>query len=99
MITAITSYDKKRFEEIRKNLQQIGCKEGSFLKIELLFYEALSISRGYGNNPDQNSLLAALKKLEAEAYEKANEKFRKQRQRETCIKRFIVQFKNVLASV
>jgi hypothetical protein len=95
-MTSITSLHKKRFQEIRKDLGLIGCKESSFLKVELLFYEALSISRTYGNDRLQNSLLAALKKVEEEAYVKANEKFHKSRQRETCIRRFIVQFKNVL---
>jgi hypothetical protein len=98
MITAITLPDKKRLGEIRKKLGLIGCREGSFLKIELLFYEALTISRIYGNDPNQNSFLAALKKVEADAYEKANGKFRKKSQRETFIRRFIVQLKNVLAS-
>jgi hypothetical protein len=97
MITTITTDHKKRFEEIRKNLGLIGCKESSFLKVELLFYEALTISRSYGNDPEQNSLLAALKKVESDEYEKTKEKFRKSSQRETFIRRFVVQFKNVLA--
>jgi hypothetical protein len=98
MTPPLTSRDKIRFKEIHKSLGVIGCREGSFVRVELLFYEALTISRTYGNDPNQNSLLAALKKLEAEAYKRANEKFPKSSQRETFIKRFIVQFKNILTS-
>ena len=97
MITVITQPHKQRFQEIRKVLGLIGNKESSFLKVELLFYEAIAISRTYGNDPGQNSLLAAFKKVEAESYVKAQQKFRNSSQREIFIKKFLVQFKNVLS--
>jgi len=96
MTPAITSSDQQRLNDIRKSLTVIGCKESSFLKVELLFYEAIDISRVYGNDPEQNPLLAALKKLESDQYQKTNEKFRKSSQRETYIRKFVSRFKIIL---
>ena len=89
--------DKQRFEEIRKTITEIGSKESSFIRIEQLFYEAINISRNYGNEVSTNKLLALFKSLEAEQYQNTKAHFRKSSQREQVIKRFINQFKIVLA--
>ncbi|MGZ3880592.1 MAG: hypothetical protein ACXVBF_04610, partial [Flavisolibacter sp.] len=60
MITSISNAHRQRFEEIRKNLQLLGNKESQFVKIELLFFEVLSIAKSYGEDPEQNSFLARL---------------------------------------
>ena len=89
--------DKQRFEEIRKSISEIGPKESSFIRVEQLFYEAINISRNYGNDVSSNKLLALFKALEADHYQNTKAHFRKSSQREQVIKRFINQFKIVLA--
>jgi hypothetical protein len=97
MITSISTSHKQRFEEIKKSLQLLGCKESHFVKIELLFFEALSISRTYGDDPQQNALLTALKGLQHNQYEKTKVVTKKASQRESSIRRFVVGFKKVLS--
>ena len=97
MTTTITEHHQMRFEEIKRNLTSIGYKEGTFLKVELLFYEALSISRAYGNDSSQNKLLADLQRLQEAEYSKTKEHTRKSRQRELRIRQFVVQFKKILS--
>jgi hypothetical protein len=89
--------DKQRFEEMRKSLTEIGPKESAFVRIEQLFYEAINISRNYGNEVTSNKLLALFKNLEANQYQDTKAHFRKSSQREQVIKRFINQFKIALA--
>jgi hypothetical protein len=89
---------KLQFEEMRKKLALIGYKEMNFLKIELLFYEAMEIARGYGNDCAENDLLNALKKLQANEYANTKALFKKSAQREQVIGRFISQFKVLLAA-
>ncbi|HZI00916.1 MAG TPA: hypothetical protein VEX63_07190 [Flavisolibacter sp.] len=97
MKTAVTDTHKRRFYEIRRSLDTIGSNEGSFVKIELLFFEALNIAKDYGSDAGENELLADLRKLQGEAYEKTNEHFKKRSQRELCIRKFISQFKRVIS--
>jgi hypothetical protein len=87
----------KQLNDIRKKLSLLGCKESSFITVELLFYESLTISRVYGDDPSGNELLAALKNLERNQYKDAKELFRKSTQKELAIRRFMVQLKIVLA--
>jgi hypothetical protein len=93
----LTDQHKRRLEEIRKEVTLIGSKESAFLKVELLFYEALSIAREYGNDARENPLLDDLKRVQESAYGKTNELYKKSSQREVSIRRFIVRFKKVLA--
>ena len=88
---------KQRLEEIRKTIADIGPKESAFVRIEQLFYEAINISRNYGNDVEENKLLALFKNLEADHYKNTKAHFRKSSQREQVIKRFINHFKIVLA--
>lgn len=85
-----------RFEEIKRNLSLLGPREGAFVKVELLFFEALSISRSYGEDPNENTLLAELKELQHEEYQKTKEATKKVNQRELVIRKFIVKLKRVL---
>lgn len=88
---------KHRFGEMVKSLSTIGSHEGSFVKIELLFFEALEIARSYGEEPFSNSLLQSLNDLRDDGYRKTNEHFKKRSQRELCIRRFISQFRRVIS--
>jgi hypothetical protein len=96
MTKTIDVADKNRFEEIKRQLLQIGSKESEFIRVELLFYEALTISRHYGEELAENKLLAALKHLEANEYGATRQKFIKSKQMEKVIRQFISEFKNVL---
>lgn len=98
MTLKLTDSHKKRLEEIRKEVSILGSKESAFLKVELLFYEALAIAREYGNDARENPLLEDLKKVQESVYEKTNELYKKSSQREISIRRFIVQFKKVLST-
>ena len=94
----ISAEHKIRLEEIRKNLAAIGPKEGTFIKVELLFFDALSLAREYGEDENANDLLAALRKLQANQYHDTKALHKKSSQREQVIKRFISQLKTVLST-
>ncbi|HEU4472901.1 MAG TPA: hypothetical protein VFR58_17525 [Flavisolibacter sp.] len=92
----INEAHKGRFDEMKKKLTLAGYRESAFTTVELLFYEAITISRTYGNDPGENPLLAALKEVEANQYRNTKEHFKKPSQREQAIRKFVVQFKNIL---
>ena len=69
----ITTADRKRFDAIRKDLDMLGSRESTFLKVELLFYEALNMAKTYEANVQLNTLLAALRQVQVGAYEKTKE--------------------------
>jgi len=81
---------------MKRKLSLIGNKESSFTQVELLFYEALSISRTYGDDIAKNGLLAELKKIQTDQYQKTMELTRKNR-RELNIKHFITKLKTALS--
>ena len=89
---------KKRLTEIHKHLHTLRDDENSFIQVEGLFYEALSISRNYGNNESENSLLSDLKELERNEYAHKQKKYSKSRQREIVIKHFKSLFKKRLGA-
>lgn len=95
--TAITVDHKKRFDEIKKRLTELGHKESSFVQVELLFYEVLSIAKGYGDDQEDNVLLYDMRKLQGDAYQNTKQLFKKSTQREQKIRKFIVEFKKVLS--
>ena len=97
MIASISTAHQQRLEEIRKDLQSLGYKESQFLKIELLFFEVLTISRTYGNDLEQNRLLAELKTVQHDQYEKTKAHTRKAGQRELSIRRFVISLRKVLS--
>ena len=89
---------KGKLEEIRKQLLVVGNKESNFMGVEMLFYDAITLARSYSNDPENNYLLYQLKQLEAGAYSKTKNYFKKSHQREHVIRRFIVQFRNILTT-
>lgn len=94
---AVSDTHRKRFEEIRKSLQELGHKESQFVKIELLFFEVLTIAKTYGEDAEKNSLLAALKNLRDDQYEKTKIATRKATEREAAIRKFTVGLKKILS--
>lgn len=97
MTISVSHIHRQRLEEVRKNLQVLGYKESRFIKIELLFFEVLNISKTYGEDPEQNSLLASLKYLQHDQYEKTKIATKKARERESAIRRFVVALRKVLS--
>lgn len=95
----ISTVHRQRLEEIRKSLQSIGYKESQFIKIELLFFEVLEISRTYGQDPEKNELLANLKNLQHDQYEKTKAATKKAGQREYSIRRFVVSLRKLLSGI
>lgn len=93
----LTVQHRQRFDEIKKNLSVLGCSEGNFVKVELLFFEALTISKDYGDDVQTNVLRANLKQLQQEQYERTKAPTRKQAQREILIRQFIVGLKKALS--
>jgi predicted DNA-binding ribbon-helix-helix protein len=78
----------KRLKDVLGSIRITPCDESSFLRLELLFYDVLSIARAYGDEWEANNMLAALKHIQAREYKHANEKFPKSRQRMVAIKKF-----------
>jgi len=97
MITSISNAHRQRLEDIRRSLQLLGNKESQFVKVELLFFEVLSIAKSYGEDPEQNSLLAGLKNLQNDQYEKTKIATRKASERESAIRRFTVALRKLLS--
>ena len=97
MAISISRDHLHRFEEIKRTLNILGAKESSFVKVELLFFEALSISRMYGEDAHENPLLAQLKQLQQDQYQKTKEATKKVSQREQHIRKFVVGLKRALS--
>jgi hypothetical protein len=88
----------KQLLEIRKKLSVFGSKESTFINVELLFYESLTIARLNADDPLSNELLGELKILESTLYKNTRELYLKTNQKEVAIRRFMVQFKLILAT-
>jgi hypothetical protein len=65
--------------------------------VELLFYEALTISREYRHDLTNNHFLVKLKQVQDNEYGKTKERTKKNTQREQHIRRFITQIKMALS--
>jgi hypothetical protein len=98
MKRSISPEHKQLFEEMKKELTAIGSKEGNFIKVELMFYQAIAVAREYGDDERENGLLAALKQLQANQYQQTKAFFKKNTQREKVIGRFINSVKTVLTA-
>jgi len=98
MKNCLSEKHKQQFEDIKNNLAILGAKESHFIKVELLFFEAITIARTYGNDVAGNPLLAALKQLQANQYQETKALFRKSVQRERVIRRFISSLKSTLTA-
>src|SRR5687767_14801897 len=88
----------KQLLEIRKKLSVFGSKESSFINVELLFYESLTLARNNSDDPLSNELLSELKHLESTLYKNTRELYLKTNQKEVAIRKFMVQFKIILAT-
>jgi hypothetical protein len=89
MTTNLSQEHKQRFVEIKNSLAELGYREAAFIRVELLFFEVLTISRNYGTEEEQNGLLSALKNLQAYEYAATSANFAKALQRERAIRRFV----------
>jgi hypothetical protein len=98
MTKPLSPEHKQRLEEIKKNLGIVGWRESNFVKAELLFYQAIEVARIYGDDENDNGLLAALKQIQAQEYQATKAIFKKSSQREQTIKRFLHQLKKVLSA-
>ncbi len=96
MTTTISAEHKQRFTEIKNELSLLGAKEAAFIRVELLYFEALTISRRYGDDEEENGLLAALKQVQANEYAATTAKFAKAIQREKAIRKFVNAFRIIL---
>lgn len=96
MQTIISSEHKLELQRIGKSLTTIGSAESNFPRVEILFYDVLTLARQYGEDPKQNNLLAALQELKEGSYQKTKAFFKKSTQCESAIRRFINQFRSLL---
>jgi hypothetical protein len=98
MKNSISLEHKRQYEEIKKTLSAIGARESNFIRVELLFFEAMTVAREYGDDIASNGLLAAFKKLQANQYQETKALFRKSEQRERVIRRFISCLKSTITA-
>lgn len=98
MTLTISVDHRKRFEEIKRKLSALGNGENNFVQVELLFFEALDISKEYGEDIESNPLLAALRQLQRTEYEKTKAPTQKINQRVILIRRFVSGFKKALSA-
>lgn len=94
----LSAAHKLQFEEIKKSLSAIGGKETTFVKVELLFFDAMSVARTYGDDVTENALLSALKELQANQYRETKLLYNKSVQREKAIRRFVSGLKSILTA-
>lgn len=97
MTTVISTPHRRRLEEIRRTVGLLGCKESNFIRVELLFFEVLDLSREYGTETATNPLLADLLKLQEDQYEKTKAPTARRTQKEIVIRHFISGFKRILS--
>ena len=89
---------QQRLESLRKKLVGIDSKESNFMKIELVFYEAIDLARAQGDDQEENELLNALKQLQAGAYQDTKKRYKKTTQQDQVIRKFTSQLKLILAT-
>lgn len=94
----LTEDHKKSIDLALSRIRTISSEESSFTQLELLFYNVLSIARAYGNNIDENTMLAGLKLIEYNEYKHAQEKFKTSSQRAAAIQKFKMAIKKELFS-
>lgn len=99
MEKALTPEHKQSLDSIKRALTDIGPKEANFLRVELLFFQTMAVARHYGDSPDENRFLAALKQLQLNEYQATKIHFKKSSQQEQVIKKFISVLKRLLAEV
>jgi hypothetical protein len=88
---------KLKLELIQKKLSTIGCKEKTFIIVEIMFFDAITISREICKGLGKTELFNTLKKIQTVEYQSTKAHFRKSSQREKVIKTFIITFKKALS--
>jgi hypothetical protein len=94
----LSNDDKAKLAAIHKALSLLPSTEHAFMKMESLFYDALSIARDYSTSDEKNSFLYNLLRLKEEEFKTAQEKYTKARQHEVAIKQFRSAFKKELST-
>ncbi|MCU7552665.1 hypothetical protein OCK74_26330 [Chitinophagaceae bacterium LB-8] len=93
----ISENDKRSIDYAIRRIRAISSDEGSFIQLELLYYEVLSIARTYGNEINENTMLAGLKQIESNEYKHAQERFKTSSQKIGAIQKFRVAIKKELS--
>ncbi|HEX2608619.1 MAG TPA: hypothetical protein VHK91_14630 [Flavisolibacter sp.] len=96
MVRPLSPQHKQTLAEMKLQLTQLGNREAAFINVELLFFKALTLSREYGEDPDTNSFLKALKQVQSSEHAATFGPFQKAKQREITIRKFMGAFRNVL---
>ena len=84
---------QEKLKAVSTSLCSLSFHESSFIKMENLFFEVLSLARTFGNNTNNQVPLTALKDIQENQYKRTQEKYSKSRQREVAIKQFRTAFK------
>lgn len=91
-----TNEHKERVKEIFTKLTDTKSDESHFSQIENLFFEMIAIVRMYGQDVNDNTFLADLKKLEINEYKFIQDKTLTKKNRETKIRGLKNSIKQVL---
>lgn len=89
---------KRSIDEAIRKIRFMSSEESSFIQLELLYYNVLSIARAYGNNINENPMLAGLKHIEGKEYKNAQERFKTCSQKVIAIQKFRMAIKRELSS-
>jgi hypothetical protein len=89
---------KKSVDDVLIKIRAVSYDESSFTRLELYYYDILAITRAYGNNINENKMLAGLKLIEDKEYKHAQERFKKSSQKIAAIQKFRSAFKRELHS-
>jgi hypothetical protein len=94
----LSEVHKRSIDDAIRRIRSISVNEGSFIQLELLYYNLLSIAREYGNDMDENNMLAGLKHIEYNEYKHAQEWFKSSSQKVVAIQKFRLAIKKELSS-
>ena len=85
-----------RLKEISSQLQKFDCKQSSLVLLENLFFEALSLSRNYADEPGQSTLTYELMQMKENEYKRTQEYGKTIKTQESLIRNFRHKFKKVV---
>jgi hypothetical protein len=94
----LTHEHKISIDHAINRLRDISGDERSFIQLELLYYNILSIARAYGNNINENAMLAGLKQIECNEYKHAQERFKTSSKQNAAIQKFRMAIRKELSS-
>ena len=84
----LTEAHKKSIDLAIRRIRTLSSCESSFIQLELVYYDVLSIARLYGNEINENAMLAGLKQIECNEYKYAQERFKSSSQKVNAIQKF-----------